>query len=264
MHFLNDRYQWISQNCSRVEQIIAYLIENYKSQPRLNEIAVYANLSKFHFQRSFKGSVGISPMQFLQLITLKHAKRFLSSSMSVLDTSLELGLSGPSRLHDLFVSFEGITPGEFKRNCFGLKIFYASLNSPLGYCQIAASHRGICHLGLAKEKDDTTFIELLASYYAKANFSQDQQKLEKYIDKLFPSVVSSELGRFNLSIKGTNMQINVWKALLTMAKDSEEAHQQSSTLELNSKDKLTAQKSKIVDILIPCHRVVRELVCCVT
>lgn len=261
---MNDRYRRKSRDFSRVEQIVAFLADNYKSQPSLGEIAAFAKLSKFHLQRTFKKLVGISPTQLLQLITLEHAKGLLSLSSSVLEASFELGLSGPSRLHDLFVSFEGITPGEFKRNCAGLSIKYASFNSPLGYCQIAASARGICHQAFTKGKNNTKFVELLASKYTKADFSHNLQDIEKYQNKLFPSSLSTELGQCCLLIKGTNLQINFWKALLTMASDSEEGLQQSSTVEKNANNRKPKQNSEIVDFLIPCHRIVREFVCEVT
>jgi AraC family transcriptional regulator of adaptative response/methylated-DNA-[protein]-cysteine methyltransferase len=259
---MNDRYRQKLQDYSKIEQIITFLVENNKSQPSLDEIAEFANLSKFHLQRTFKRLVGISPTQFLQFLTLEQAKRLLFSSKGVLDTSLDLGLSGPSRLHDLFVAFEGITPGEFKRNCAGLKISYAFFDTPLGRCQIAASPRGICLLAFTKEKDDTNFIQLLASCFTRATFLQNQQDLEMYLDKMFLSMRSNGLRPFYLSIKGTNLQVNVWRALLATLKESEVTDQEKAALLRKSNDGSTVRNPEIIDYLIPCHRVISKLVCC--
>lgn len=259
---MNDRYQQKSQDYGRVEQVITFLVENYKSQPSLDDIAKFANLSKFHLQRTFKRLVGISPTQLSQFLTLEQAKRLLFSSKGVLDTSLELGLSGPSRLHDLFVAFEGITPGEFKRNCAGLEIDYAFFDTPFGRCQIVATPRGVCHLCLTKEKNDATFVQQLASYYAGATFSQNQQVLEIYLNKMFLSMRSNGLRPFYLSIKETNLQVNVWRALLATLKESEVTRQEKAALVRKPNDGSTVQNPEIIDYLIPCHRVISKLVCC--
>ncbi len=147
-----------SEDYQRIARAIRFVEASFKSQPSLDEIAESAHLSKYHFQRLFKRWAGISPVQFLQFLTLEYAKEKLAESRSLLDTSLEAGLSGPSRLHDLFLTFVAMTPGEFKRLGTGLKIEYGFHPTPFGKCVLATTKRGICHLGFLDGDDRSTGI----------------------------------------------------------------------------------------------------------
>ncbi len=129
MH-LND-YSQQSEDYQRIEKAIQFIENNFKSHPTLDQIAESVRLSRYHFDRLFKRWAGISPIQFLQFLTLDYTKQKLADSKSLLETSIEAGLSGPSRLHDLFVTFEAMTPGEFKKQGAGLKISYDFSYSPL-------------------------------------------------------------------------------------------------------------------------------------
>ena len=128
----------------RIETTIRYLENNFQAQPSLEELAAYLKLSPFHFQRLFRRWAGISPKRFLQFLTLSYAKQLLKDSRSVLDTGYAAGLSGPGRLHDLFVTFDAVTPGEFKNQGFDLRISYGFHPSPFGRCLLALTDRGIC------------------------------------------------------------------------------------------------------------------------
>ena len=129
--YVND-YLQPSEDFKRIEKAIRFIEVNFKSQPTLDQIAASVHFSKYHFDRLFKRWAGISPIQFLQFLTLDYTKQKLAESKSLLETALEAGLSGPSRLHDLFVTFEAMTPGDFKRQGAGLKISYGFCNSPFG------------------------------------------------------------------------------------------------------------------------------------
>src|SRR5574341_1977592 len=131
---------------SRIEEAIQYLERNFLDQPSLDDLGRHLNLSSFHLQRLFKRWAGISPKRFLQFLTVEYAKRLLNESRTVLDATYESGLSSPGRLHDLFVSIEAMTPGEFKRKGIGLNIFYGVHPSPFGDCLLAATSKGICDL----------------------------------------------------------------------------------------------------------------------
>jgi len=135
-----------AQDFARIERALAYIRENFRDQPELDDIAAAAALSPFHFQRLFTRWAGVSPKQFLGYLTLDHAKRSLDRAWSVLDAAYDAGLSGPSRLHDLFVSFEGITPGQYKDMGDGLDIRYGVHQGFLGEFVVALTDRGICGL----------------------------------------------------------------------------------------------------------------------
>src|SRR5512136_1255206 len=125
-------YRQLSNDYRRVEQAIAFLEENYSRQPELKEIAASAHLSEYHLQRLFTRWVGISPKRFLQFITKENAKHLLEKSANIMDTAYQVGLSSPGRLHDLFITWEAVTPGEYKQRGFGLTIHYGFHPTPFG------------------------------------------------------------------------------------------------------------------------------------
>jgi AraC-like DNA-binding protein len=149
----------------RIEQAINYLQEHVAEQPSLDEVAKHIGLSAYHFQRLFKSWAGVSPKRFLQYLTVGNAKRLLRKSTSVLDAALDVGLSGPGRLHDLFVSAEAMTPGEYKNQGKGLQISYGFHSTPFGECLLAVTSRGICSLEFVEpENRSDTLKGLLESW----------------------------------------------------------------------------------------------------
>ena len=138
---------------ARIANAIGFVAEHYQEQPSLEEMADAANLSPFHFQRVFKRWAGVSPKRFLQYVTLAHAKRLLVEDASVLDAALDAGLSGPSRLHDLFVTCEAMTPGEFKALGYRLVIRWGLHDGPLGRVLLGVTERGVCWLSFVTEDD---------------------------------------------------------------------------------------------------------------
>ena len=128
----------------RIENAIQYLETHFHSQPSLGEIADQIGLSEYHFQRLFSRWVGISPKRFLQFLTKEYAKQLLENSTNLLDVTYEAGLSSPGRLHDLFVTCEAVTPGEYKSKGEGITIWYGYHPSPFGECLLATTERGIC------------------------------------------------------------------------------------------------------------------------
>lgn len=144
----------IDQNArdyARIEAAIAYLEEHFRDQPELETVASEVGLSPHHFQRLFRRWAGISPKRFGQFLTLDYAKAQLEASASVLDAAYDAGLSGPSRLHDLFVTYEAMSPGAFKTGGEGVDIAYGVHPSPFGVCLVAQTERGICALGFADD-----------------------------------------------------------------------------------------------------------------
>ena len=158
----------------RIEQAIAYLEEHALEQPSLDDVAEHIGLSSYHFQRLFKSWAGVSPKRFLQYLTIENAKKLLRESVSVLDTALDVGLSGPSRLHDLFVSVEAMTPGEFKSQGKDLRISYGFHATPFGECLLAVTPRGICSLAFVDPETRPVALDELQATWQEATLVEDQ------------------------------------------------------------------------------------------
>jgi len=154
----------------RIERAIIYLKDHFREQPGLDEVAKQVYLSPFHFQRLFKDWAGVSPKKFLQFLSLEYAKGLLKKNLSLSDASFETGLSGTSRLHDLFVSIEGMTPGEFRNGGAELSIHYSFAESAFGDIIIASTEKGICHLAFVKEEKQG--IEELRQRFPNASILQ--------------------------------------------------------------------------------------------
>src|SRR5262245_34460787 len=202
----------LSSDYERIERAILYLEQNFRNQPSLEEVAQSVHLSKYHFQRLFKRWAGISPKQFLQFLTIEYAKKMLAESSTILDTTLEAGLSSPSRLHDLFITFEAITPGEFKDKGAGLKIVYGFHETPFGRCLLATTSRGICSLVFVAEGQEEQALAELKQGWPNSEFVEAPDQTEPLVNQIFtPSADETPL---KLVLKGTNFQVKVWEALL--------------------------------------------------
>jgi AraC family transcriptional regulator of adaptative response/methylated-DNA-[protein]-cysteine methyltransferase len=238
-----------------VKHAIEYFDANYTNQPKLEDVASYLKMSKHHFARIFKAYVGITPMQFLQATTLSHAKEKLKTSKSILDASIDLGLSSSSRLHELFENFVGVTPNEYKKMGENLGITYGFGFSPFGKTMIAITKKGVCALEFYDDSYEDIFSRLQTAW-SNAKFTQDDKKAQEILDKIF-----IEKEKMNLFVKGTNFQINVWKALLSI--NSGEVSTYSDVAELLGKPKASravasAIGSNHIGFLIPCHRVISK------
>ena len=256
-----DDYSQQADDYKRIEKAIHFIEDNFKSQPTLDEIAHSVHLSKYHFNRIFKRWAGIGPVQFLQFITLDYTKKKLATSRSLLDASLDAGLSGPSRLHDLFVTFDAMTPGDFKKQGDGLKIEYCFCASPFGECLIATTERGICHLGFVQKGNRSDALNQLFESWPGAIFIEKLEPIDPIIKKIFEPNHTTEPRPFNILIKGTNFQINVWKALLQIPKGNVVSYQDIAAY-IGRPKAFRAVASAIainpVAYLIPCHRVIAK------
>jgi AraC family transcriptional regulator of adaptative response/methylated-DNA-[protein]-cysteine methyltransferase len=195
---------------ARIARAIGYVVEHYQEQPSLEAMAERAGLSPFHFQRTFKRWAGISPKRFLQYVTLGEAKRLLLNDASVLDAALDSGLSGPSRLHDLFVQCEAMTPGEFKALGDELEIRWGLHDAPLGRVLIGVTERGICWLAFV-EDDDAPVIAEFEHEWRGARLVRDDAGTADAVARAF---TFDAAGAVPLLLRGTNFQIKVWEALL--------------------------------------------------
>ena len=244
---------------SRIEKAIHYLDERFPEQPDLSEVAKRVNLSPFHFQRLFRRWAGISPKRFLQFLMLDYAKRALEESGNVLDAAYAAGLSSPSRLHDLFVSTEAVTPGEFKKRGEGLRISYGFHPSPFGECLLAVTDRGICAMYFVTSSPEAVFDEVRRRWPA-AGFVEDPKATGEYLNRIFPQ--NSTTAKLPIDLRGTNFQIKVWQALLEIPPGAVVPYEDLAARVGNPKATRavgTAVGQNPIAFIIPCHRVIRKV-----
>ena len=142
----------------RIQNAIEYLVDNFKSQPTLNEVATHVHLSPHHFQRLFTEWAGVSPKKFLQFLTVDYLKTRIQNSQNIAQMADMAGLSSPSRVYDLFVNIEGVTPATFKNKGAGLTIFYGYHDSPFGNCFLAATDKGICGITFLQRENKVCLL----------------------------------------------------------------------------------------------------------
>ena len=247
-----------NENYKKIEKVIKYIDENFKEQPSIDTISEYIGMSKFHLIRVFKEYVGVTPIQFLQSITLNYAKEHLKESKSILDSSLDLGLSSSSRLHDLFVNIIGVTPKEYKELGKNVKITYGYGLTPFGEALIGFTKRGVSYLGFVDNNNENKeqLFERFKEIWAKADLIEENNEAQEYLNKIF---IDKE--KFDLYVKGTNFQINIWKALLNIPNGSITTYQEIAN-SINKPKAVRAVASAIgsnhIGYLIPCHRVLAK------
>lgn len=239
-----------------VERAIGYLEANFIRQPSLAEVAAAVNLSEHHFHRLFRRWAGISPKRFLQFLTLEYAKELLQESRALLEVTYEAGLSGPGRLHDLFVTLEAVTPGEYRRRGDGLTIEYGVHPSPFGYCLLAATERGICALHFVDDGDPSAALAELRHTWPGARLVESPESTGRLAEAAFSGDVP-----LALFVKGTNFQVQVWRALLSIPPGHVLSYEDVAGMigrPTASRAVGNAVGSNPVGYLIPCHRVIRK------
>ncbi|WP_417319743.1 methylated-DNA--[protein]-cysteine S-methyltransferase [Emcibacter sp.] len=244
---------------ARIEKAILYIRENLHDQPSLEEIAAVVQLSPFHFQKLFTAWAGVSPKKFMQYLSLEYAKSLLQDrTVSLLDTAYETGLSGTSRLHDLFVRIEGMTPGEYKHGGEGLAINYSVAESPFGKLIVASTPKGICHMSFAEQEDKA--LPELKRRFPKAAYHQITDKFQQDVLFIFQKDWS-RLDDIKLHLSGTPFQLKVWESLLKVPLGSLVTYGDIAN-DIGSPAAARAVGTAIgnnpVAFLIPCHRVIRN------
>jgi AraC family transcriptional regulator of adaptative response/methylated-DNA-[protein]-cysteine methyltransferase len=198
-----------------VSRVVELLTENYRDQPSLENIAGDLGQSPTQLQKTFTRWAGLSPKAFLQAVTLDHAKRLLrQEELPLLETSYELGLSGPSRLHDLFVTHEAMSPGEWKLRGGGLTIRYAFHPCPFGVALVMVTDRGLAGLAFNDAGDETASFEDMASRWPNAQFVEDSAATAGYAARIFDSREWSAEEPLRVVLIGSDFQIRVWESLL--------------------------------------------------
>jgi AraC family transcriptional regulator of adaptative response/methylated-DNA-[protein]-cysteine methyltransferase len=253
-------FHQLSEDYRRIEQAIQYLEKHADHQPELIEIARAVGLSEYHFQRIFSRWAGISPKRFLQFLTKEGAKELLAQSENLLDATYGVGLSSLGRLHDLFVTTEAVTPGEYKSGGAGLTIRYGLHDTPFGKALIGTTERGICHLGFVQSSEGMA-IDNLVAFWQQARMIEDHKATAPLVEPIFDL---SQRGNtpLRLHLRGTNFQLKVWEALLRIppgAVTSYEGLAEQAGRPGSNRAVGNALGRNPIAVLIPCHRVIRKL-----
>lgn len=245
-------------NYQRIADAINYIQNNFKAQPGLEEIAEKVHLSPYHFQRLFTEWAGTSPKKFLQYISIEYAKSLLKDNrVTLFEAAFETGLSGTSRLHDLFVNIEGMSPAEYKNGGKNLIINYSFASSPFGNIIVASTPKGICHIAFTD--DEAMAFQVLQSHFPNATFKQQTDAMQQNALFIF-SHDWQKLPQIKLHLKGTDFQLKVWETLLkipmgelsTYGKIAQQIDKPNASRAVG-----TAIGDNPVAFLIPCHRVIQ-------
>ena len=199
---------------AKIAKVVALISENYRDQPSLEELALNVGMEPTALQKLFTRWAGLSPKGFLQAVTIDHARRLLDADLPLLDTAYELGLSGPSRLHDLFVTHEAMSPGERKSGGSGLTIRYGFHLSPFGQALIMVTQRGLAGLAFCDAGNERAALEDMTSRWKQARYEEDLGATAPYAKRIFDPAQWRADQPLRIVLIGTDFQVNVWEALL--------------------------------------------------
>ena len=247
--------QQASLDYQRIAKALAYLRAHYREQPDLAEVAGQFGLSESHFQRLFTRWAGISPKRFIQYLTVEHAKAMMAGQSSLLELSADAGLSGPGRLHDLFVNLEGLSPGEYRKQAAGMNISWGQVDTPFGKATLAFTPRGVCHLAFS---DDPDPLQKLVGSWPRVILTEKPNQAQKLAHRIFGHAKAAH--PVSAWVVGTNFQLQVWRALLGIPSGSVRNYRQvAEQLGRPSAARAvgTAIAANPIGYLIPCHRVLR-------
>lgn len=252
----------MTHNLDIIAESIDYLVAHFQEQPDLDFLARRAGYEPTYFQKLFKDKVGISPKRLQQFMNARHARELLGNGYSTIDATHDTGMSSASRLHDLFVSCDGMTPGSVQNRGKGLKIFYGLYPSILGNVIIAKTDKGICWLGFMMDESEQHCVKRIHSHWPKATIIRDDSTIASDAKKLMQ--IWSGLGNPNeplkLDLYGTNFQLQVWQALLRIPCGKTLTYQNIAN-DLGRPKASRAIGNAVganpVSLLIPCHRVIR-------
>lgn len=243
------------RNHERIAAAIGFILDHYQDQPPLADIAKHVGLSSWHFNRLFRSWAGITPKQLVQFLSLRAAKKSLDRHASILSASLKAGLSGPGRLHDLFVTIQAMTPGEYKNGGAGLVLDYGFSASPFGDVLLAGTRRGLSHLSFVDRGADEAIAEL-SQAWPNATLDRNDQSMSALAGQIF----SGGEKALQLRLKGTNFQLQVWQALLKIPSGNQASYTDlARTIGRPNSHRAVANAvgRNPVAWLIPCHRVLR-------
>jgi AraC family transcriptional regulator of adaptative response/methylated-DNA-[protein]-cysteine methyltransferase len=257
-----NNYTQFSYDYALIEQVIYFLEKNAPHQPSLREISDHIHLSEYHLQRLFTRWVGISPKRFLQFITKEHAKQLLVKSATILEATNHVGLSSPGRLHDLFITWEAATPGEYKLRGDGLTINYGFHNTLFGEILLGSTDRGICSLSFVMPSGRVEALEALQQDWLRATIVENPRITERLVENIFPPSNQLAPQPLHLYLYGSNFQLKVWEALLRIPAGYVVSYRDIAS-HLGEPKASRAVGNALarnpIALLIPCHRVIHSL-----
>lgn len=242
----------------RVRRIIAFLSGRWREQPSLDDIADHVGLSTTHVHHLFRRWCGLTPKAFLQALTLDHAKALLARSASVLDATYEVGLSGPGRLHDLFVTHEAMTPGDFKAGGAGLTLAYGYHPSPFGEAIVVATERGIAGIGFVDAGDRTAALDDMRRRWPRADYVEDGPGTAPLARRAFEPAAWRAEEPLRVVLIGTDFEVRVWKTLLRIPFGRATTYSEiASRIGKPSASRAVgaAVGKNPISFVVPCHRV---------
>ena len=247
------------EDYEKVQAVLANLYSNWRDQPSLEELAEPVGMNAEQLQRVFTRWAGLTPKAFLQALTLDHARAMLKDSASILETSLEVGLSGPGRLHDLFVVHEGMSPGAYKSKGVGLTISYGFHPSPFGLALVMATDYGLCGLAFAdKGQEAATLVDMQKRWY-NAQYTEDSAKTAPYAARIFAADKWKDGQPLRITFIGSDFEIRVWESLLKIPVGRAVTYGDIAT----SIEKPKAARAvgaavgrNPISFVVPCHRVI--------
>ena len=240
----------------RIAAALTYAQAHFRTQPDLDELARQAHWSPFHFQRKFQEWAGVSPKKFLQYLSLDHAKLLLRQHATVADAAHAPGLSGTGRLHDLFVTLEAMTPGEYRQGGAALVIRYSFGESPFGAYLVASTDKGLCKLAFVE--DPAAAVAELRREWPQASISAAETAAHAQVARFFARRFTAA-DRLHLRLRGTPFQLKIWESLLRVPEGGLRTYAQlAEAAERGTAVRATgtAIGANPVAYLIPCHRVI--------
>jgi AraC family transcriptional regulator, regulatory protein of adaptative response / methylated-DNA-[protein]-cysteine methyltransferase len=244
-----------------VKHTLAFISENWRDQPSLDTLADQAGLSPTHLQRLFTRWAGLSPKAFLQAVTLDHARGLLRDSASILDASYELGLSGPGRLHDLFVTHEGMSPGIYKAHGRGLNIQYGFHDCPFGRALILITGEGLAGLAFADHGKEKSALSDMTSRWPEATYVENQQATAAYAKRIFESERWQPDQPLKIVFIGSDFEIRVWETLLRIPFGKASTYSDIAC-HIGKPKAARAVGSAVgknpISFVVPCHRVLEK------
>jgi AraC family transcriptional regulator of adaptative response/methylated-DNA-[protein]-cysteine methyltransferase len=244
-----------------VARAIDYLVANFEARPSLDDLAAETGLSPSHFQRVFKAGAGVSPKRFLQYLAAGEAKSAFERGESVLDASLSAGLSSPSRLHDLFLVAEAMTPGAWRGRGEGIAIRYARVDGPFGEALVGATDKGVCWLNFIGDCGVAQSVAEMRGDWPRATFAEDFEFIAPIAERAFAFARGDRMtAPLGLHVQGTNFQLKVWEALLRIPLGAVATYgdvARAVGAANASRAVGAAVGANLISLLIPCHRVIR-------
>ena len=259
IHTPDELLQHQGRDYRRMEQVLTWLSAHYKQQPSLTEAAARLDLSEYHFQRLFRRWVGVSPKKYVQYLTLTRAKQCLDANCSVLDSAYEAGLSGPGRLHDLFVTLESVTPGEYKSHGAGLRLRYGVHDTPYSRWLVVGCERGVCGLRFVDDAGDEATLAQMQAGFEHAEWVSDHAYTATLNQRIFrPGAGAAPPSAL---VRGTAFEIKVWEALLNVPEGMLTSYADIAR-RIGQPTAARAVGNAVgknpLAYLIPCHRVIQR------